>query len=382
MTAPMLLGICLCLVSLAHSGAGTVGRPYPSYCTTFRDRPGWCRHYSKCPDFNELIAKWKSNQPLTEEETRLKESSGCSTKQTFVCCEEHASEAGLELLQQSEEACGKFKGSQGVWRHRNQDGFEALDGSAQVQCHSSRQPGRDQFLCGAPLITTRFVVTAAHCVIDVLPVAARLGEHNITFEQDCRIVNSEVRCQPPHVDVGIEKVIRHEGYSKYTQNNDIALIKLSREVLFTDHIAPICLPLYAELQKSIQEMPVMRVTGWGRQHANGNDSDVPLEAGITRLPLASCSALQNRSIAGNQICASASLRDSCKGDSGGPLLYAFRYKNSIQRFVQIGIVSYGPEDCGHQQLGHPAADQTAVYTDLGRFIPWITQKWPSSSAQV
>ncbi|XP_034652164.1 serine protease grass-like [Drosophila subobscura] len=374
MTAPMLMGICLCLVSLAHSGAGTVGRPYPSYCTTFRDRPGWCRHYSKCPDFNELIAKWKSNQPLTEEETRLKESSGCSTKQTFVCCEDHASEAGLELLQQSEEACGKFTGPKVF------GGTEIKMGSRPWMAllrYNAIVPGsreRDQFLCGATLITTRFVLTAAHCVIDILPVAVRLGEHNITSEQDCRIVNSEVRCQPPHVDVGIEKVIRHEGYSKYTQNNDIALIKLSREVLFTDHIAPICLPLYAELQKSIQEMPVMRVTGWGRQHANGNDSDVPLEAGLTRLPLASCSALQNRSIAANQICASASLRDSCKGDSGGPLLYAFRYKNSIQRFVQIGIVSYGPEDCGHQQLGHPAADQTAVYTDLGRFIPWITQQ--------
>ncbi|XP_034141466.1 serine protease grass-like isoform X3 [Drosophila guanche] len=272
-------------------------------------------------------------------------------------------------------------GSQGVWRHRNQDGFAALDGTAQVQCHSSRQPGKGSISvwCNAYRDTfflprAGFVLTAAHCVIDILPVAVRLGEHNITSEQDCRIVNSEVRCQPPHVDVGIDKVIRHEGYSKYTQHNDIALIKLSREVLFTDHIAPICLPLYAELQKSIQEMPVMRVTGWGRQHANGNDSDVPLEAGITRLPLASCSALQNRSIAGNQICASASLRDSCKGDSGGPLLYAFRYQNSIQRFVQIGIVSYGPEDCGHQQLGHPAADQTAVYTDLARFIPWISQK--------
>ncbi|XP_017149978.1 serine protease grass-like isoform X2 [Drosophila miranda] len=372
MTGLQLLGICLCLVSvsLVHFGAGG---EYPSFCTTFEDKPGWCKHFGECAYFRDLVTKIKKGLPLTEEETRIKENAGCSTKKTFVCCEEHVNGTGLELLQQSEEACGKFL------RLKVLGGSEIKMGSRPWMAllkYDATEPGtqgRGQFQCGATLITKRFVLTAAHCMINGFPVAVRLGEHNITSEVDCRIVDSKTSCQLPYEDIGIEKIIPHEGYSRFTQKNDIALVKLVRDVVFKDHINPICLPLYVELQKSILETKVMRVTGWGRQTAHGNDSDVPMEAGVSRLPLASCTTMQNRSIAKNQICVSASLQDSCKGDSGGPLLFNFWYKKSKQRFVQIGIVSYGPENCGHKELGETGEGQTSVYTDVTRFIPWITR---------
>lgn len=43
-------------------------------------------------------------------------------------------------------------------------------------------------------------------------------------------------------DYGVLKLIQHEGYDQKTQVNDIALLKLNDDVLFGDHIRPICLP--------------------------------------------------------------------------------------------------------------------------------------------
>lgn len=56
-------------------------------------------------------------------------------------------------------------------------------------------------------------------------------------------------------------------------------------------------------------------------------------------------------------------KDSCRGDSGGPLADVAIYQD-VQRFVQFGIVSYGAFMCGS---GYPG-----VYTNVASFMPWIT----------
>ena len=61
----------------------------------------------------------------------------------------------------------------------------------------------------------------------------------------------------------------------------------------------------------------------------------------------------------NQICAVDAVSDSCKGDSGGPLLL----KGEGTERIQIGIVSYGPRNCGSGLPG--------VYTRVSAYIDWI-----------
>lgn len=65
-----------------------------------------------------------------------------------------------------------------------------------------------------------------------------------------------------------------------------------------------------------------------------------------------------------QICAGdRNRKDSCGGDSGGPLQTIGPFNNDAC-FVQHGIVSFGPRFCG--QEGFPG-----VYTRVAYYMDWI-----------
>ncbi|KAI8035965.1 hypothetical protein M5D96_011398 [Drosophila gunungcola] len=63
----------------------------------------------------------------------------------------------------------------------------------------------------------------------------------------------------------------------------------------------------------------------------------------------------------NQICAGSNNGgDTCKGDSGGPLAASFPYMGK-DRYVQLGVVSYGEINC----------KSNGVYTDVNAYKYWI-----------
>jgi len=55
---------------------------------------------------------------------------------------------------------------------------------------------------------------------------------------------TETVCAPPHVDVAIAEQIVHKDYvpNSDNQHHDIALLRLVRDVKYTQFISPICLP--------------------------------------------------------------------------------------------------------------------------------------------
>nr|XP_017016827.1 serine protease grass-like [Drosophila kikkawai] len=168
---------------------------------------------------------------------------------------------------------------------------------------------------------------------------------------------------PSPQDIGIEKTIVHANFNKEKIIYDIALIRLERPAEITRNVKTICLPLYEDVQGSILGRSVQLVTGWGIYN-NRDYSDVPIEAPISRLHPSECRTGRHVVLLENQLCFNSSGKDSCRGDSGGPLSFPYIYKG-LQRFVQMGIVSYGPQECG--------SEGTAVYTDVMWFLPWITQ---------
>lgn len=94
----------------------------------------------------------------------------------------------------------------------------------------------------------------------------RLGEWDTTTDQDCddSFVNERV-CNDPPVDVPIELKIPHENYDPQASNqhNDIALLRLSRNVQYTIYVKPICLPVDQTLSNNDFVKQTLSVAGWG-----------------------------------------------------------------------------------------------------------------------
>ncbi|KAH8275666.1 hypothetical protein KR026_012222 [Drosophila bipectinata] len=342
-------------------------------CETHDKKIGKCRRPKDCPALRPIVQKQKKGIPLTDEEQSFNKAVLICQKRKSFCCEDPFNAEGVDLLKENDEICGIFsdpKVSNGINVRMGARPWMAL------LEFNTLQPIRARFKCGGTLITsskfyktlilchfilffclTEFVLTAAHCIKNTL-VSVRLGEHDLSKDEDC--FDDEPVCLDKPLDVPVDKIFVHEGYERFTAVNDIALIRLKYPVQFTDWIRPICLPITKDLQFESQTNISMEVVGWGLTEEE-KLSDVPKKAFVNRLNLAECNIFNPMS---TKLCASALGKDSCRGDSGGPLNYPTLY-NGKQRWVQAGIVSYGFQKCGE--------DPYAVYTDVAEFMGWITE---------
>lgn len=89
----------------------------------------------------------------------------------------------------------------------------------------------DEDFCMGTLISKRYVLTTIQCSRNPSPHQVRLGDYDIDNVNDCN-VNDPADCAPPTRLYDIEYIVQHQGYSRETRHNDIALIRLKNEVLF------------------------------------------------------------------------------------------------------------------------------------------------------
>uniref|UniRef100_A0A3Q2GCD3 Peptidase S1 domain-containing protein n=1 Tax=Cyprinodon variegatus TaxID=28743 RepID=A0A3Q2GCD3_CYPVA len=158
----------------------------------------------------------------------------------------------------------------------------------------------------------------------------------------------------------IGKIVVHPRFNSITFDNDIALLRLSSSVKFTDYIRPVCL---AERGSTFSNGTTSWVTGWGNV-AEGVPLPYPKTLQEVKVPVIGnrqCNCLLGKgSVTDNMICAGVlpGGSDSCQGDSGGPMVSKQR-----SRWIQSGVVSFG-DGCARPSL-------PGVYTRVSRYQSWI-----------
>lgn len=207
----------------------------------------------------------------------------------------------------------------------------------------SLQRKKTGHFCGGSLVTSKFVLTAAHCLDGAIDSVV-LGVQDLKASSG-RVVRRAAR------------VVAHPKYSSLLKLNDIGLVELDTPVTT---VTPMLLGVSAPAAGT-----VTTVVGWGSATFGGNMQTRMRQVSVPVVSRTDCTApgaYSKGSIHTSNLCAgfAEGVKDSCQGDSGGPL---FLPVGSDLNDTQVGIVSWGSGCARPQKYG--------VYTSVSSFRAWI-----------
>jgi secreted trypsin-like serine protease len=211
-------------------------------------------------------------------------------------------------------------------------------------------------LCGGTVIAPQWILTAAHCFYNSLS-GVLYPDHLVTVAIGSTSLRGPLQALQRH---GAPIIPRDYAPGKW--DYDIALIRLTEPVT----TRPIALALPADER---QQNRLFRVTGWGRTETVRVSSNL-LYADVPAIPAEACAKAPDYEarLTERLLCAGAVGRDTCKGDSGGPLYERLGEGAAIQ----FGVTAAG-EGCG----ANPG-----VYSRVTQYRMWIEKEIAATNSKL
>ncbi|CAD0195005.1 unnamed protein product [Chrysodeixis includens] len=197
--------------------------------------------------------------------------------------------------------------------------------------------------CVGSALTTRSILTAAHCVYADAPYnwRARLGSNWANSGGSVYTLRA-ITCYP--------------SFSLRTLNNDVAILSTSVLIAFNSIIKPASI---AGTTYQLADNQVVWSVGWGRTIASAAVSEQLRHIQMWTINQSSCAALYalaGSNITANMVCSGWPYGNvgQCQGNAGGPLFH---------NGVLVGLSSWG-YDCVNSKY-------PGVNTRISRYASWL-----------